>query len=323
MSRSASAYTTTISGSIFTIAAISTGSSSDASRASDFASSSGPSSDIISSSGQQPFTSTATTEVGSGSAGQYTSNYAAPSSTGSASNSNSNSGNSTTPPAGTIAGGVVGGAAGLAVVVLIAMLAVRWYRRQGMTRHQALPQGPVNSPDPNAPSASGPGMAERAGLAPLVAAVPALFRHQNRDAEHAETPQRGFTRVSGRKLPSAFSRGLAIQSPQSAAVNRDRDSDPNGSSSYRDSTGVYSGDGTSTSPSSPGGAFPARINSNEHMTISPGPQRMPKLHAGGPYTMSPSGSAGPSSPQAASVLTRSDAPFLMDPNRNSRFSEGL
>jgi hypothetical protein len=204
------------------------------------------------------------------------------------------------------------------------MLAVRWYRRKGMARHQALPQGPVNSPDPNAPAASGgPGMAERAGLAPFVAAVPALFRHQNRSAEGEETGQRGFTRVSGRKLPSAFSGGLSIQPPLNAPVTRDADGDLNGTSFYRDSGGFYGGDGTTGSPSSPTGSIPPRSNSHEHMTISPGPQRMPKLHAGGPYNMSPVGSAGPSSPHAASTLTRSDAPFLLDPNRNSRFSEGL
>lgn len=323
MSRSADAYTTSFDGNIFTVAAASSTFASASLTSTGTISSSASLSDLSSSGGQQTRTSTATTDSDGGGAGQYSSGSYATATSTSPSDSNSGSNNST-PPAGTIAGGVVGGAAGLAVVVLIAMLALRWYRRQGVARHQALPQGPGNSPDPNGPAASsGPGMAERAGLMPLAAAVPALFRHHSRGAEEREGGERGFTRVSGRKLPSAFSGGLGIQPPSDAAETREPGSDLNGTSFYRDSSGFYGGDGTAGSPPSPTGSFPLRSSSHEHMTISPGPQRMPKVHSGGPYNMSPGGSAGPSSPQAASTLTRSDAPFLLDPNRNSRFSEGL
>ncbi|CZT17149.1 uncharacterized protein RCC_02981 [Ramularia collo-cygni] len=313
--QSAATYTTFVNGNTLSGSAA----RSSPSSLTDFVSSSasGPLSDRSSSRGRQ----TTSTIASSNGAGDNSSQYpivSQPIPTDTESDSNNNS--SSTPPAGTIAGGVVGGAAGLAVIVLIAMLAVRWYRRHSMARHQALPQGPGSSADPNAASHGGPGMAERAGLAPIVAAVPALFRHQSRAGGGDQAAQRGFTRVSGRKLPSAFGGGAGDRPPSDAPVDRDDDT---AASIYRDSSGFYGGDGASGSPPSPSGSFPLPSNSYEQMTLSPGPQRTPRLHSGGPYNMSPGGSVGSSSPQAVPALTRSDAPFLLDPNRNSRFSERL
>lgn len=309
--RSDDAYTTTFGDIASTIAAASTPSLSDASATSSML--------LVGSTlsvGEQTSVSTSSPNTRTSVGSQYTStSSAAPASTEPAFNSDSrNGGSSSAPPAGTIAGGVVGGAAGLAVLVLIAMLAIRWYRRQGFVRHQALPQGPIHSPDPNAASSSGPGMAERAGLAPFVAAMPALFRNHNRDDDGSETAQRGFTRVSGRKLPSAYSGGSAMQPPPVAHANLEVGSDVNVASYYRDSAGSYDGDASFFTAGMPLGSDP-----DDRMTMSPGPQRTPQIHSGGPYNMSP----GPSMTRVASTLTRSDAPFLLDPNRNSRFSEGL
>ena len=104
-----------------------------------------------------------------------------------------NDGDDEPAPAGTIAGGVVGGAAGLALVALIILLFLRRYKKRAQLGHLALP---ANAAGPAAGGSSvsgsgGRGMAERAGLMPLVGAVPALFRHQNRSQNSgSETGER-------------------------------------------------------------------------------------------------------------------------------------
>lgn len=78
-----------------------------------------------------------------------------------------------------------------------------------MGSHQPLAvNASMGSPDPDRGPhpRSGPGMAERAGLMPLIGAVPALFRHQNRDS--SDPAERGFARLAGRKLPSQWSPGM-------------------------------------------------------------------------------------------------------------------
>lgn len=114
-----------------------------------------------------------------------------------------------------------------------------------------------------------PGMAERAGLRPLVGAVPAFFRHSNRSSEPPPSGERGFTRVSGRKLPSQFSAGMSSSEPYPApppmhgasmplaaagARSPDVEHERNLSSTsfYRDSDGFYGGEGPAVS--SPSGA---------------------------------------------------------------------
>jgi hypothetical protein len=95
-----------------------------------------------------------------------------------------------------------------------------------------------------------------------------------------------------------------------------------GGSWYQDNSGFYNDDGESP----PAGAMPMRTNSHEMMTMSPGPQRTPKIHQGGPYTMSPGSSAGPSSPQfnKPTYVHRDVTPSsLLDPSRNSRFTEEM
>lgn len=243
--------------------------------------------------------------------------------------SDSGSPGSSSPPAGTIAGGVVGGAAGLAVVVLIAMLAMRWYRRKGATAHRALPAGSgqqigADGADEGDES-RGPGMAERAGMMPFAAA--GLLRHRSQSAnESSEQSERGFTRVSGRKLPSAYSGGMSRPPPPGMPLTEESVTDRDGSSAswYQDNSGYYGVDGESP----PGDIAPIRTNSHDMMTLSPGPQRTPKLHSGGPYTMSPAGSAGPSSPQqhpyTPGLVVRNGTPSsLLDPNRESRFTEEM
>lgn len=328
-SRSSDTYTTTLGDGetiIVPSVAASTPTSSSRSTTSSVSSTTSRQSSTQSSSEQQSTITSTATLGGTGGAGSSTPTYSSPATTTTGS-SGSGGGGGSSPPAGTIAGGVVGGAAGLAVLLLIAMLFVRWYRRKGQM--QALPAEGEASRGLDGPSdGRGPGMAERAGLMPLVSAVPAFFRHQNRSAETAPS-ERGFTRVSGRKLPSAFSEGMSSEGvrnqqmagPSQATPGMPLSSSPpeaernlSSTSFYRDSAGFYGGDGERSS-----GSPPLRRSPEEMMTMSPGPQRQPEIHAGGPYVMSPTSAQHPGSPSAG-LLGRSDTPSSL---RNSRFTEDM
>ncbi|KAK4895863.1 hypothetical protein LTR27_006033 [Elasticomyces elasticus] len=284
-------------------------------------------------SGSDPSTITSVATIGgAGQQGSATSSSHSSTRTGSG---GGGSGSTTMAPPGTIAGGVVGGAAGLAVIVLIAMLFLRWYRRRSQIGHHALPPNAGVSPSPDHTmevSRGGPGMAERAGLMPAMAAVPAIFRHSNKSREVGPPPsERSFTRVSGRKLPSSFSPGMSTNSPPPNMPLTDADANLSTTSFYRDSTGFYGGGDSSVSPGSGVAALGAGA---EQMTLSPGPQRRPTVHTGGPYVLSPPsssptspriGSDMPSSPPGTAATTatfeRSETPSSLDPSRGSRFTE--
>ncbi|KAK3670220.1 hypothetical protein LTR78_009875 [Recurvomyces mirabilis] len=259
--------------------------------------------------------------VGAGVNGQSTQTSASSSSTSSAasSNDNSNNNNNNTAPPGTIAGGVVGGAAGLAVILLIAMLFLRWSRGKAQGGHQALPANTGVSPtnDQVSSVSRGPGMAERAGLMPVFGAVPALFRHQNRSQDTAGAgTERSFERVAGtgRKMPSSFSPGMSAVGAGAgvgggggaaaaggvpyAMPLQSQENNLSTTSFYRDSTGFYGGEGSSPpeNPFEPGTASAAigeggagvagAAAGKEEMTLSPGPRRTPTVHGPGPYRMS-------------------------------------
>ncbi|KAK0272863.1 hypothetical protein LTR91_001238 [Friedmanniomyces endolithicus] len=287
--------------------------------------------------------------------GTATSSTTSSSTTGAALNGGSGGSNNTTAPPGTIAGGVVGGAAGLAVILLIAMLFLRYYRRRSQLGHQALPANAGLSPEPDHTRdlSRGPGMAERAGLMPaLGAAVPALFRHSNRSAEGPAPSERSFTRVSGRKLPSSFSPGMSTTGapppppPPPGMPLAGSEHNLSTTSFYRDSSGFYGGGSSNTgveSSVSPGEGAPlAAAGAAEALTLSPGPQRRPTVHTGGPYTMSSPpmgpGASSPTSPSrllrkgggsgsppgtagTAATFERSGTPSSLEGGRGSRFTE--
>jgi hypothetical protein len=194
-------------------------------------------------------------------------------------------------------------------------------------------------------------MAERAGIRPFAAAIPALFKHQNRSQEDPEPSERGFTKVSGRKLPSQFSEGMSsldtgaagrynrpVQAPDMPLNGSDQNLERNLSSHsfYRDSYGFYGGEGGELHQS-PDLTIPSPPESGE-MTLSPGPRRTPTVHAGGPYNISNPSTPIPNhhhsyfadypvdvtatSPPGTAINTygRSDTPSSLD-NRSSRFTE--
>ena len=283
--------------------------------------------------------------VGAGVNGQGTPTSASITSTSSAASSNDNNNDNSAPP-GAIAGGVVGGAAGLAVILLIAMLFLRWYRRKAQGGHQALPANSGLSPtnDQISSVSRGPGMAERAGLMPVLGAVPALFRHQNRSQDTAgATTERSFERVAGtgRKMPSNFSPGMSAPGASGSIAPyamplQSQENNLSTTSFYRDSTGFYGGEGSipghPENPFEPAGA--AAGAPKEEMTLSPGPRRTPTVHGPGPYRMStPAATASspntsrfvPSSPTGTNptvaTFERSETPTSLDHSRGSRFTE--
>lgn len=175
-------------------------------------------------------------------------------------------------------------------------------------------------------------MAERAGLRPIIGAVPALFRPHSRSQESVPEPaERGFTRVSGRKLPSSFSPG--INSPPPTMPLTGQEANLSSTSFYRDSAGFYGGEGAAPQTPTAAKVPPSGGGADEGVTLSPGPQRRPTVHAGGPYTMSPT-TASPATPKMPGDMTRSppvtgstatfdrsETPTSLDPTRGSRFTE--
>ncbi|KAG9897702.1 hypothetical protein KCV05_g17028, partial [Aureobasidium melanogenum] len=194
-----------------------------------------------------------------------------------------NDGSNNTPPPSVLAGGIVGGVAGLAVLVLIAMIFLRWYRKR-MANMNALTEAEAATG-----SGGARGMSERGRTAPVLAPLlGGVFK--NRKSRAAEdTGERGFQRISGRKLPSAFSAGMTSGPPMLMPSAFDNDRNMSTTSVYRDST-YYGAAG------SPFDDPENEIGTNE--TINPGPARQARIHH--PYTMSPtsamSENASPTSP---------------------------
>lgn len=277
---------------------------------------------------------------GAASASAASASASASSSASSLSGASSNN-DSSTPPTSVLAGGIVGGVAGLAVLLLVATVFLRWYRRRAANMRpltEAEAAGSVAGPGGTS-GPSNPGMAQRAGIAPVLAPLlgGGVFKSR-REAETgpAATGERGFQRVSGRKLPSAFSEGMEGRpSPQPMPVAFGHDRDLSHSSFYRDSTGFHGGEGS---------PFDDPTDENEVISPRPGPARQPTLHPGGPWAFSPttattlSGPASPSSPTGmlssmdglGSPLSppptapRSNTPATLssfDGSRGSRFTE--
>ena len=224
----------------------------------------------------------------------------------------------------------MGGFAGLAVLILIAMLFLKWHRRRKQMEHDAIGPGEsARSFEPEGPSnPRGPGMAERAGLMPLAGAVPSFFRHQDRSQSTSEPSERGFTRVSGRKLPSAFSEGMTSAPDRDQQLPEPHARDLSSQSFYRDSYGFYGGEGEDLRAPSPTNYSRPRTNTQETMTMSPGPQRRPTVHQAqyGAMTASPFGDGSYHAAHTATSasLSRTDTtPSSSEYNRNSRFREQM
>ncbi|PNS17949.1 hypothetical protein CAC42_3908 [Sphaceloma murrayae] len=264
-------------------------------------------------SSSSPTSETGTNYGNDGGNGQSGNSGASPSGGASSGTETENSNVSSTPPPQILAGGIVGGVAGIAAILLVAFIFVRWYRRKGTMRR---------IDNASSDNAGNRGMAERKGLLPFAAAAGGLLRGRNNKNVAGE--ERGFQRISGRKLPSAFSGGITGPTgsgpsspppvPMPAAFENGSHNRNNGGSGgdrsfYRDSTGYYGGTGneSGSTGTSPGELGPAEIQ--------PGPARQATLHPGGPYGASNNPfDTPPGSPRMPMLEGRSATPVNLDPS---------
>lgn len=180
----------------------------------------------------------------------------APSSTetsgnGTDSGSGTGSGTGSTPSSAVVAGGVVGGLAGAAVIIFLLMFIVRWKKRHHSmlmlgSGDRSLGSDAVGSGGGGTSQPPG-GMSERRTTIFAVPAALASLTGYKRWSQKTETNQtvsstagseRGFYRVSGRKLPSV------LQTGGDGYGGVPEDHTWSGSSFYRDSHGFYGGAGS-------------------------------------------------------------------------------
>ncbi|CAD6583248.1 MAG: hypothetical protein ASARMPRED_001269 [Alectoria sarmentosa] len=143
-----------------------------------------------------------------GAGGNGNSGNTAPTPTASSS-SNGDSGGSGAPPTQDLVGGIVGGVAGLAMIFVILLLLLRWRRGKLGNRRTISPPVPQTIGYGGVPQSGN--MTQRSSTAPIVAA--GFFRSlrpaSSQTATTAETApsERGFQKISGRKLPSVLASG--------------------------------------------------------------------------------------------------------------------
>ncbi|KAK8065328.1 hypothetical protein PG997_012075 [Apiospora hydei] len=177
------------------------------------------------------------------------------------SDGSSGSGSKPTPP-GTVAGSVIGSVAGVAFLLVLALMLLRWKKRQnalklrdsnkspgGLITGAGVAAGkdnPFDDPHPPATANSSAMSQRRSAPFAIPAALANLTGSQKRysdrtDAASVEGGEKGFQKVSGRKLPSVLHYGGDGYSEPS---NRDTVmSDQSSMSYYRDSQGFFSGPG--------------------------------------------------------------------------------
>ncbi|OIW29906.1 hypothetical protein CONLIGDRAFT_350661 [Coniochaeta ligniaria NRRL 30616] len=164
----------------------------------------------------------------------------------STSTESSSPGGALDPTTSSIVGGIVGGFAGIALVVLAVLIAVKWKRQHGKGM-QLLTEG--DGPDNRGPSFAshggpggpgGPGGVRGSWAIPAaLASLTGYKRASQATIEGPETSEKGFYRVSGRKLTSVLqSGGDGYGEPSSSDI---RASTISGASFYRpDSIAMFS-----------------------------------------------------------------------------------
>ena len=125
------------------------------------------------------------------------------------SSSNGSSGDSGAPPTRDLVGGIVGGVAGLAMILVLLLLLFRWRRGKLGNRRTISPPVPQTIGHGGVPQSGN--MTQRSSTAPIAAA--GFFRSlrpaSSQTATTADTApsERGFQKISGRKLPSVLASG--------------------------------------------------------------------------------------------------------------------
>ena len=212
-----------------------------------------------------------------------------------------------------VVGGVVGGLAGLSLILIAALLFLRWYKKKQQAATNAIAGAGAGAGGPAPPETS----QNPDSAAAVAAAVPAggFLRRLSRPRQIQPPPpeQRGFERVAGRKLPSQFSPGMegpsgpttssaagpaagatAAGAGATGAAGAAGMSYPSDSSSYYPSGGTWLSTGSADNPfqdpsrspvlaSGAAAAASARqeaASPSERERFMPGPARTPTLHQG-------------------------------------------
>lgn len=214
-------------------------------------------------------------------------------------------------PPGVIAGGVIGSVAGAVILVVLAFMILRWRRNQRRPQPVTLPEdgrrqmAPVLDPfaDPRAPPAP---PTERSSATPAPFAAAAFARRRKEAHPPGES---GFQRISGRKLPSAFSPGMTQDQIAQEAAKRD----------------TMLSDVTSGSRISQGSGS---ASEGEQPREMPGPARTPVIHHAGLWA--PNLSPTPEHPAAPVGATLAPSPRpgtgrtgSFNSHRGSRFTEDV
>ncbi|KAF2656160.1 hypothetical protein K491DRAFT_704146 [Lophiostoma macrostomum CBS 122681] len=232
-----------------------------------------------------------------------------------------------------VVGSVVGSLAGAAILLALILFLLRRHKQK--QRGGALQLSGADVGDNQPIASSGQQMATRSSVVPSSAV--AFFNRfsgaSRSTADTSTTAERGFQRISGRKLPSAFSEGMT--SEQFARGQGTL----SGSSFYTDDQGFYGGPGDLAAAAAANKEFgketgePSATGAmGRKERIMPSPARTPVIHHpddaptwgtsrnGGGSTLSPPVSPNPDHP-AIGTLGRSHPSH--DGSRSSRFTENV
>ncbi|KAI4919783.1 hypothetical protein J4E90_001920 [Alternaria incomplexa] len=213
-----------------------------------------------------------------------------------------------------VVGSVVGSLAGAALILAIILLLLRRHKRK---------QGGALQLTGDDHTDNNQSMRQAPTTASTLAPIAFLNRFSGLSGKTAETNlsggERSFQRVSGRKLPSAFSEGMTSD-------QFSRGGTMSGSSFYQDEHGTYGGPGMSKEFGKEIGDSPTNRESGP-MNIRPSPARTPVIRHpddGNPFSdrnyLSPPQSPNPDAPPRG-TLGRS-LPSA-DGSRSSRFTENV
>ncbi|KAL3426939.1 hypothetical protein PVAG01_00448 [Phlyctema vagabunda] len=268
--------------------------------------------------------------TGAGSAGASTGveSSSAPSSTSNASGDDTSDPATPTP---VVVGSVVGSIAGFAVILLVLLVLLRWWKKKKgghLSLSSTNPSTGTRGVDfGNPPVAPAGGMSERRSIVHAIPAALSSFtginkrdrtsRQTDRTLSSTAGSERGFYRVSGRKLPSVLQHG-----GDGYGDSGQRENTMSGQSFYRDSQGFYGGDGGNAGR---GSVLPNLVNPNRESAggipiMRPGPARTPVTQQG-PFVF-PSPPRTPPQPAdmvGPDAIRRSN--ISQDGSHASRFTE--
>lgn len=235
-------------------------------------------------------------------------------STATASASGNNS-NETPTPTPVVIGGVVGSLAGVAVLLIALLYIIRWRKRgKGMLSlgsgndGDRSRGGPSIQPSGTMTEQSSHGFVVPAALAALTGYSKRFSQKDDGTISSTAGSERGFYRVSGRKLPSVLQTG-----GDGYGSGMPNDNTLSGSSFYRDSDGFYGGGGTSSTPI----PISLRDSAGGIPFIRPSPARTPTQEQS-PFSFT-TPDTPPPPPRLPDGLGRSRA--SQDGSHGSRFTE--